>query len=654
MPKRFRHIAAPTAVLLIFGTACIVSAQQTSSLTPAREEVSSADNKPKQEPVRDPAREAQWLKQLNTGDNKTRRAIVREMAEQRYHLSSKGLVALNLIQLIDPDLTVRQLIGATFPDLFAEITICQAREKYSIGDASQRRASLSMLDMLRIGGGPNFTMGVRKLGAASTEALRSLLRKALADPDSGVRMAAVRPLVSLDEEIRFPMLAEALASDDENVQRETLNVLSGMANGAHSTGVPGLYLGKPEALKGVKSLIPGLVYIVRQGKDWNVPSAVRYLAAIGEPARSVIPDLCAALEAKKGQGDFVARRNLAWGIRELSGGPESTAPHLVALLKDARPEVRRDVAAAFGYLGDFVSDRVEKQPDGKYDKPLEDRTIQSGFFHAIPELASALADKESVVRIATARSLGELAVFPTTEERRMSAPWSTIVAPLGSLLRDNDTGVAREAAKAIAILPVALDPAVPDLRRALASPDKETRNYVAVALDHAILWNRAAVRDAWQADLTAADSTRRRRAAEEAKVIAPLLIGSYMAQTMVLEDLDYWNSPVSQWQGPRVSRENAPVPDAEREQLLKHLSGALKDPDEATRIAVARAVVRLAMMGEREKPRFVINQTSPIPLRTALKPLVIQAHEAMKSDDPALAKQLEELRKRYDMLITYS
>jgi HEAT repeat protein len=566
------------------------------------------------------------------------------MSEQRYQLSYGGFLHLNLLQSIDPDSTVRQLIGAAFPDLFAELTIRRVMEEYGTGDATQRRTSLSTLGMLYPGGGTHFAAVNRKLGTASSEALLSLLRKALADPDSGVRMAAVRPLLNLDGETRFSMLGEVLASNDENVQREALNVLFAMANGAYSTSVPGLHLGKPEALKGAKALVPGLVHIVCQGKDWSVPSAVRYLAAIGEPARGAIPDLCAALDAKKGQGDFVARWNLAWGIRELSGGPESTAPYLVALLKDARPEVRRDVAATFGHLGDFQSQRVEKQPDGKYDKPLDDRTLQSGFFKALPDLATMLSDKEPAIRRAAANSLSRLAIFPTTQERRMSAPWSTVVSPLGRMLGDSDASVAREVAKAIATLPVALDPAVPELRRALAHPDKETRLYVTFALDHAIRWNRAAVRDPWRADLLSTDSTRRRAAAEEAEVIAPLLIGSYMWQ-VILADFDYWNSPLSQWQGPRVAMQDAPIPDTEREPLLKLLSDTLKDPDRATRIAIARAVVQLTMIGEREKPSLV----SPPSLRTALKPLLTQAHEAMKNDDPSLAKQLEEIRRRYDM-----
>jgi HEAT repeat protein len=593
--------------------------------------------------------DASWYKRLTEGDAATRKAVVQEVAARRERASGGILYFFLGLRYTDPDPAVREMIWKRFPNLHSEASLREAWWKYEAGaregDAQGRRSAIQGLNLGITTTRSTGAVQQESIEGPLAEVLRTLLKRAFADPDESVRTAAIRPTLFLKGEERMRLLCKALNSEEERVRTEVMNTLEGLTDYARATKQPGLFReGAP--------LIPGLVRIIRQDQEWNASRAARFLSAIGEPARAALPDLCAALIARRGQDEFTMRRNIANSIREIAGGPEATVPRLVALLKDKRPETRRSAAGTFGHIWEFLSDRVEKLPDGKYDKPLDDRTIRSGFFNAIPDLAATISDKEPSVRLASARSLGRLADFRLNSHPLQPGPWERTLRPLGRALSDTDTDVAREAAKTLALISADLTPVIPDLRRALTSADRKTQEYATVALAHAVSMKRTEVWQGWQADLTAKDVNRRRRAAEQGTIVAPLLVGSYIWHMVMLPSLSYGEDAVSRWRPPDGSHLNMRfASEAERETILTLISKGLEDSDKGIRISTARTVKRLVKMGEQEKPVFFTDGgKTPLPLREAVKPLIEKARDAVKNDDPELSQHLDEQQKRYAMI----
>lgn len=301
------------------------------------------------------------------------------------------------------------------------------------------------------------------------------LRRALDDPDAGVRVIAVRALAEHQDTAAVVALMRALVEDDDVEVRETA----------------AWALGQIESLRAV----PALARAVTEDAAAGVRTRAAW--ALGQiEAPPAVPALVRALD------DDVAevRQQAAWALGQIEDG--SAVSGLVGALDDADADVRRQAVWALGEIED------PRAVDGLMplvaDPSAEVRSLvvwalaEIADPRAAPALGRALQDSVPKVRARAAAGLGDMDLQrapeallaavrdPDPQVRRMvAAALADIEDPasvpaLGVLLRDESPQVRRYALHALG--EIGSEAAIQAMVEALSDTDAEVRREAARAL----------------------------------------------------------------------------------------------------------------------------------------------------------------------------
>lgn len=338
--------------------------------------------------------------------------------------------------------------------------------------------------LLRTGDGQDQREALAELVAIGQPAAGPTI-ELLKDSDETVRLRAQRALISIGI-ASVPDLVSALA--DEKTGEPAAVILVKLGG---------------DAVTAVKDALEHKEVKVRL-------LACRVLRDIGEPARDAARPLGKCL-----QDEDAGVRNAAAAALAKTGAGESVVPALSDALKDAKnKDLRANAARALGAVGtkaapaiaDLV-DRLSKDDvadvraaaAGALGNVVEPENVPKGV---IPNLRVGLGDAKSIVRTASARSLGTLKAQPKgvvpdliaaigTEkdaQARAAMAWAlgqfadkaeSGIPALAEALKDSDARV-RQAA--LGALDKIGDPAQPTLAKAVRSPHEDVRKAALAAL----------------------------------------------------------------------------------------------------------------------------------------------------------------------------
>ena len=350
----------------------------------------------------------------------------------------------------------------------------------------------------------------------------TLLRH-LGDSHEHVRAVVAASLGQLRAMEAVPSLVSMLQDDTSDIARRSVVEALGMLGAlrqSHSIGmkqqgsgsrrrsIAWLFLwriGGPRHIRAVAKLGP-VLGLKSRGIVRLIPWPRRRASiALGNPVALIVD----ALDKALGDESSAVRTQAATALGTIGPAASSTAPQLIALLKEPDETVRRHAAAALGQVGGDPAAAVEA-------------------------LTTLLSDPSASVKADAARALGVL--------KKAAAP---AVSALAALLQDRDETVRDAAAEAISQVGP-LDHAATDiLKEGLASPDNVIRAQTAEALGTI----GASVEDtapALAAALTDGNDRVRGKAAE-----ALGKIGEAAAETAVpslvraLRDQDNWVSALA-------------------------------------------------------------------------------------------------------------
>jgi HEAT repeat protein/beta-lactamase regulating signal transducer with metallopeptidase domain len=271
------------------------------------------------------------------------------------------------------------------------------------------------------------------------------LASAITDESFNVRLAAVQSLGNLQDPAAIAALAEALKKDTDARVREAAAWSLGEID--DNRAVPHLL----EALRAEK-VVKVKVKIVEALREIDDPSAMAGIIAVQRDAAPEVrraaasalaqfddPNARTALLTMTRDDDVQVRREVAQHIGDLESSAALEA--LIAMARDADDEVR---ANAIGSLHHFEDSRV------------------------VPAYVSALKDKNAHVRQHAAEGFGNI-------EDLKDAPGALIDA-----LQDSNRDVRRSAANALGH--IGDEAAVPALKRLVGDNDTETRRHAVEAL----------------------------------------------------------------------------------------------------------------------------------------------------------------------------
>src|SRR5262245_23513015 len=213
-------------------------------------------------------------------------------------------------------------------------------------------------------------------------------------------------------------------------------------------------------------LVTGLTGLLKADPDPLVRRSAAYaLGCMGK----ALPAVQAALNAGLQDKEPAVRQNVAWALGRL--GDETIAP-LRKALKDADPLVRRDAANSVTRLGAGVAaDAIPELVECSAHKDVELRKAAIGALVRLTEFAKK--EETAPAREALVKALKD----PSLEIRRNAA---LALAGLGGpdalpardvlidALQRGDLNLRRQAALAFKNLGPEAEPAVPELRKALA------------------------------------------------------------------------------------------------------------------------------------------------------------------------------------------
>jgi len=210
-----------------------------------------------------------------------------------------------------------------------------------------------------------------------------IIKEALKDKDTKVRMNAASALGEIGDKSAIPLLKEALKDKDTVVRMSAASALE---------------------MIGDKSAIPLLKEALKDKSESVKIYAAMALYRIGD--KSAIPLLKESLKDK----DMKARMYAAMALGKI--GDKSAIPLLKEALKDKDTVVRMYAARALGEIGDKSAIPLLKE--ALKDKNVSVRVWASsalgkiGDKSAIPLLKEALKNKDTGIRMYAASALGEI------------------------------------------------------------------------------------------------------------------------------------------------------------------------------------------------------------------------------------------------------
>jgi len=257
--------------------------------------------------------------------------------------------------------------------------------------------------------------------------------------DSGTRAKAASALATLGDKRAVEPLIAALKDNDDGVRMSA------------ALALPTL---------GDKRAVEPLIAALKDNDDGVRMSAALALATLGDE-RAVEP----FIEALKDNDDGV-RRSAVTALGRL--GDKRAVEPLIAAIKDNDARVQRYAATAQGRLGDkrAVEPLIAalKDNDASMRQSAASALGRLGDERVFEPLVAALKDNDASVRQSAASALGRLRWQPATDLEQAyylvaSQKWAELVKlgpsavePLIAVLKDNDAGVRRSVAEALAEL----------------------------------------------------------------------------------------------------------------------------------------------------------------------------------------------------------
>jgi len=376
--------------------------------------------------------------------------------------------------------------------------------------------------------------------------------------------------------------------------------------------------------------------------------AARLLALTGPPASDAIPTVCGAL-VEQGSQDVFKRYEMLSSLVRLCGGPDAVAPKLAALMQSSEPATRSAAAGAAGLCDDIGFEHISPTPNGAYVlSPSQSQTTTAAFKTlVIPALAASVEDHDIGVRLAALKSLEALTY------NSADAPWQAALPPLSRAATSTDTSLSLAALRVLAYVPADVSPFTSSLRSGLHG-NADEQSYALAALCHAAQTNRAVTVNAFLADLTSSDLSKRRQAAADIRLAAtPLWSGGFWPSPYPLQN--WWNDSrlfmvppppgLPQVQREKEAKQRQAAAEVAQPRLLAALVKTASDSDHGVRTDAALSLEDIAkwtyaVSGEGGKFREAFQ------VRPQVAAALGQAADAVQADDVPLADRLRELQAR--------
>jgi HEAT repeat protein len=214
------------------------------------------------------------------------------------------------------------------------------------------------------------------------------LGRALADSDSGVRVAAVQGLARCGDSA-IPLLIESLRSKDKHVRREASWALAGLGPAAEPA-------------------VPALAEAVLDSDRKLVHGAIRALGAIGPDAAPAIGHLLTVLTGSH----FVEGRQAAWALGRIGA---AAVPSLIHVIQTGDLYARAEAVWALTQMGPAARDAVGVLTNLLHERGVESTARQPSSsdidHHAAPTATVVIRPRHG------------------TED----AFWSTVITALGEI-----------------------------------------------------------------------------------------------------------------------------------------------------------------------------------------------------------------------------
>jgi HEAT repeat protein len=319
----------------------------------------------------------------------------------------------------------------------------------------QEKSTADLISAIKSAKGAARIQAIDQLGAQGGEAAVKPLVGLLSDPSAEVRAHAAAALGAVGEPAKsaVPAIIELLKDEDPVVRRQAAQAVAAIR--------PGPQVTVPLGVKLLEDADPGV--------------RLRILDAVSQAGPAAVPGLIEALSNQK------AAYWACLVLREMGPAAKDAVPALTVLLKDPRPEIRREAVLALAAM-----DAAAAPAADEIAALLNDDHVAIAATFALARMGKVTGDAEAVIRknagsqnaLLSTTSLWAVAkTHPDDAALRRDATRKLIAA-----LKHEDPFVRVQAARALAALPPAPEITMPIWEEAMADADETTVRHALDAL----------------------------------------------------------------------------------------------------------------------------------------------------------------------------
>jgi len=295
-------------------------------------------------------------------------------------------------------------------------------------------------------------------------------------PDSTVRYR-LSLLMDAHSDSVVPILSEALKDPRRRVRLNATKALMNMAGQTSSVeALPdgSRYRRHRDGVHVVVSAVPALTDCLTDSDRFVRRAAARALERLGEHAAPAVPSLIVSLRDREEE----VRAAVATALGQLGRAASEALPAMLQASLDAEESVRVAALGALGFLGLSSSPVLEVLTVALRDPSSEIKSAAAGALgmlsatSSVEALATCLADAQSHVRAAAARSLGQIG----------GKHAASAVPRLTQCLKDADHVVRRSAAVSLGRIGTNATFAAPHLADCMRDSHSQVREAAAIAI----------------------------------------------------------------------------------------------------------------------------------------------------------------------------